>query len=327
MVEEGPRYKFGTVEVESELRDFDARDRSSRWSDQAGRLVQRQAGRRHGHRPERDRRRLRLRLRRRRARTTTATPKTLTMDVTFQVGETPRVYVERIDINGNTVTHDKVIRREFRLNEGDAFNALQVKRSPGPHPVARLLPGESRDQADRRARRPTGSSSASTSRRRRPASCSCRPASRASRSFIVSALDRAAQLPGQGPGAAAPASTIRAIRKSIELGFTEPYLFDKNILLGGDIFRRDYNSFNYRSATSATRPISQSRTGGGSALGVPVTEYRELRHALLARSTTRSRSTRALSYDRSATATGRCRPDVRSAARPAAICATSSASA
>ena len=51
------------------------------------------------------------------------------MNVTIKVGETPRVYVERIDITGNTTTRDKVIRREFRLNEGDAFNALKVKRS------------------------------------------------------------------------------------------------------------------------------------------------------------------------------------------------------
>ena len=51
------------------------------------------------------------------------------MNVTFKVAETPRVYVERIDITGNTSTRDKVIRREFRLNEGDAFNAAKVKRS------------------------------------------------------------------------------------------------------------------------------------------------------------------------------------------------------
>ena len=51
------------------------------------------------------------------------------MNITFRVGETPRVYVERIDIQGNTVTRDKVVRREFRLNEGDAFNAFKVKRS------------------------------------------------------------------------------------------------------------------------------------------------------------------------------------------------------
>jgi outer membrane protein insertion porin family len=53
----------------------------------------------------------------------------LTMSVTFQVAEAPRVYVERININGNTATRDKVIRREFRLAEGDPFNSVRVKRS------------------------------------------------------------------------------------------------------------------------------------------------------------------------------------------------------
>ena len=51
------------------------------------------------------------------------------VDLTFDVGEGPRVYVERIDIVGNTRTEDKVIRREFRLQEGDAFSAEAVRRS------------------------------------------------------------------------------------------------------------------------------------------------------------------------------------------------------
>src|SRR3546814_14609414 len=51
------------------------------------------------------------------------------MDITFDVGESPRTYVERIDVNGNTLTQDKVVRREFRLNEGDAFNSFAVKRT------------------------------------------------------------------------------------------------------------------------------------------------------------------------------------------------------
>jgi len=53
----------------------------------------------------------------------------LTMNVRFVIKEAPRVYVERIDVNGNTLTQDKVVRREFRTAEGDAFNSLQVKRS------------------------------------------------------------------------------------------------------------------------------------------------------------------------------------------------------
>jgi outer membrane protein insertion porin family len=52
-----------------------------------------------------------------------------TVDLVFDVGEGPRVYVERIDISGNVRTKDNVIRREFRLAEGDAFNAALVRRS------------------------------------------------------------------------------------------------------------------------------------------------------------------------------------------------------
>jgi outer membrane protein insertion porin family len=52
-----------------------------------------------------------------------------TIDVVFEVKEGQRRYVERIDITGNTRTQDRVIRREMRLAEGDAFNAVQVQRS------------------------------------------------------------------------------------------------------------------------------------------------------------------------------------------------------
>lgn len=52
-----------------------------------------------------------------------------TIDLTFNVNEGPRVFVERIDISGNTRTEDRVIRREFRLVEGDAFDAAKLRRS------------------------------------------------------------------------------------------------------------------------------------------------------------------------------------------------------
>lgn len=52
-----------------------------------------------------------------------------TIDVTFEVGEGPRLFVERIDISGNVRTEDQVVRREFRLVEGDAFNAAKLSRS------------------------------------------------------------------------------------------------------------------------------------------------------------------------------------------------------
>jgi outer membrane protein insertion porin family len=52
-----------------------------------------------------------------------------TIEVSFDVKEGPEVYVERIDVTGNVRTQDKVIRREFRLVEGDAFNSTKLHRS------------------------------------------------------------------------------------------------------------------------------------------------------------------------------------------------------
>lgn len=49
--------------------------------------------------------------------------------VTFKIKEGERVFVNRINISGNTRTLDEVIRREFRLDEGDAFNVSKIKDS------------------------------------------------------------------------------------------------------------------------------------------------------------------------------------------------------
>lgn len=51
------------------------------------------------------------------------------MGIHFTIAEAKRTYVERVEINGNTQTKDKVVRREIRLAEGDAVNSFQVKRS------------------------------------------------------------------------------------------------------------------------------------------------------------------------------------------------------
>jgi outer membrane protein insertion porin family len=51
------------------------------------------------------------------------------LDVTYDIQEGPRVYVERINIKGNTRTLDKVIRRELQFAEGDAFNTSRIEES------------------------------------------------------------------------------------------------------------------------------------------------------------------------------------------------------
>lgn len=51
------------------------------------------------------------------------------IDINFHIREGERIFVDRINITGNTRTHDKVVRREFRIEEGDAFNVSKIKDS------------------------------------------------------------------------------------------------------------------------------------------------------------------------------------------------------
>lgn len=52
-----------------------------------------------------------------------------TLDITFAITRGPRVFVERIDIEGNATTLDEVVRRQFRTAEGDPFNPREIRRS------------------------------------------------------------------------------------------------------------------------------------------------------------------------------------------------------
>lgn len=56
---------------------------------------------------------------------------TRTIDITFFVDEGPRVYIERIDVLGNDRSREYVIRREFDISEGDAYNKVLVDQGKG----------------------------------------------------------------------------------------------------------------------------------------------------------------------------------------------------
>ena len=56
-------------------------------------------------------------------------PEERTVDLSYQIKEGPKVYINNINISGNVRTLDKVIRREFRISEGDPFNAAKIRRS------------------------------------------------------------------------------------------------------------------------------------------------------------------------------------------------------
>ena len=270
VVEEGERYKFGAIEAESELRDLTAeqikqmvRLKPGAWfnakavedtvtglNEFAGNLGYAFADISPAY--ERD-------------------AEKKEMAITFRVGETQRVYVERIDIQGNTVTRDKVVRREFRINEGDAFNAIKLKRSQdriqslgffqekleikqaqGSAPDRVLLAVDVEEKATGQLQLSAGYSSLEK--------------------FILSASVAQTNFMGKGQEVSAGINYSR-YSKSVQLGFVEPYLFDRSILLGGDIYRRDYNSFNYDNNGDRNTTYEQVSTGGGIRLGFPVTEF------------------------------------------------------
>ncbi len=269
VVEEGKRYKFGDVTVDSEIRDFDNKKLAASLPLKKGdwynaKLVEdsvdqlSQSAGLFGYAftevsPEFQR-----------------DPETLTMGINFHIAQAQRTYVERIDINGNTQTQDKVIRREIRLAEGDAFNSFQVKRSQDRINSLgffqdKLEIKQSQGSAPDRVLLETNVEEKSTGELQLSAGYS------SLERFIIQANITQRNFRGKGQELRAGVN-YSSYSKSIELGFTEPYLFDKNIALGGDVFRRDYNSFNFTNNQRNTT-YSQVSTGFQLRTGVPLTEY------------------------------------------------------
>ncbi len=267
VIEEGERYKFGDVSVESELRDYKPQAdklaiKKGNWYN--AKLVEdtvesmTEAAGLFGYafaevNPDFQR-----------------DKETKTMSLVLKVGDAPRVYVERIDINGNTNTQDKVVRREFRVAEGDAFNSFQVKRSSdriqslgffqekleieqkqGSTPDRIILEANVEEQSTGELQLSAGFSSIER--------------------FIINASIRQRNFRGKGQELRASVN-YSTFSKSVELGFTEPYFLDKNIALGGDIFRRDFNSFNFVNNNRNTT-YQQLTTGFQVRVGVPLTEF------------------------------------------------------
>ena len=149
VVEEGPRYKFGTVEADSALRDLpNAQGQGARQAP-ARRLVQRQGGRGCGHRPQRGCRQPRLRLRRHQPGLRSRCRKAA--DEHHLPGRRDPARLCRADRHHRQHGHPRQghparvpaqRRRRIQRDQGQA--------QPGSHPEPRLLPGKARDQADRR---------------------------------------------------------------------------------------------------------------------------------------------------------------------------------
>jgi outer membrane protein insertion porin family len=189
-------------------------------------------------------------------------PATQSINLSFVVEEGPRVYVERIVVRGNTRTRDYVIRREFELGEGDAYNRVLVDRaerrlnSLGFFKRVRIInePGSSPDRVvvivdveDQ----PTGSFGISGGYSTQDG-------------FIGEVSVSESNFLGRGQFVRASASLGQRVR-GVDLSFTEPYFLGYRMAAGVDLF--------WRENTNSTYALyDTSNVGATLRLGIPLTD-------------------------------------------------------
>ena len=189
-------------------------------------------------------------------------PVTRKISLNYVIEEGPRIYVERINISGNTRTKDYVIRREFKVAEGDAYNPLmvdqakkrltnlglfknvEVKRRPGSAQDRVVLDVELVENSTGELSFGAGYSTAE--------------------GVIgdVSITER--NLMGNGQFLRLQLSGSLE-RLQVNLSFTEPRFLDRNLAAGFDLFHKEVDQ-------SSQSGFNSRRTGGSVRLGFPLSE-------------------------------------------------------
>jgi outer membrane protein insertion porin family len=266
-VEEGPQYKFGNINVETTLKDLNTEQLIAlaqslkgdtynanlveatvqAFTDEIGRLGYAFVN-------------IEPRLKK--------NPDALTVDVTYQINEGRKVYVERIDISGNLRTLDEVIRREFRLAEGDAFNTALLRRSQQrlrnlgffEKVDVTTEPGSTPDKVVIK----TKVTEKSTGELSFGAGFSTQDG------VLGDVRLTEHNLLGRGQDLSANL-TVSQRRQSVDISFTEPYFLDRDLAAGFDLFRTRTDFQNQSS-------YDETSTGGTLRMGYPLTE--NLRHSV-----------------------------------------------
>jgi outer membrane protein insertion porin family len=261
VVEEGEQYKIGQVNVDARLRDVDSNQLQRKVRTSTGEVynaeevekslqdLTREVGSR-GYafgqvRPVgmRD-------------------PATRTVNITYVVEEGPRVYVERINVRGNTRTRDFVIRRELDLGEGDAYNKVLLDRAerrlnntgyfkrvritnePGSAPDRVVVNIDVEDQ-------PTGAFSIAGGYS-------------TSEGFIGEVSVSESNFLGRGQFVRI-AGQMGQYSQGIDFSFTEPFFLDRRMAAGFDLFSKFSDNTKYSR-------YENRMTGGQLRLGLPFDE-------------------------------------------------------
>jgi outer membrane protein insertion porin family len=184
----------------------------------------------------------------------------LTIDLMFDIEQGVKVYIERIQVSGNTQTRDKVVRREVPLVEGDKYSASKIKeanrrvRNLGFFDEVNVTtePGSEKDQAVLNVNvkeRPTGTFSIGVG---------------------YSSVD---QMIGQGSIAQDNflglglkmkfSASLSGSSQTFSLGLTDPYFLDTDWTMGFEVYKteREYDDYD------------ENRTGGAIKAGHRIADF------------------------------------------------------
>lgn len=157
---------------------------------------------------------------------------TQTIDITFEVNEGPRVYVERINVKGNTRTLDKVIRREVRVAEGDPYNKVLIDRSKSR--IKSLDYFTEVEITDKPGSAPDRSELDVSVKEKSTGSFSIGVGISSTENFIVDFSIEERNLMGRGQNLRFRVQTSSRTRL-VDIRFTQPYFLDRNLAAGFSI--------------------------------------------------------------------------------------------
>ena len=189
----------------------------------------------------------------------------------FLVKEGPRVYIDKINVRGNVRTMDKVVRREFRIAEGDPYNADKIKRSQ--QRINNLGFFKNVDLKNTK----------STSKDKVNIDVAVEEQSTGELTFgagfsttdgalgDISVSER--NLLGKGQFLKLN-FTLASVRQELDLSFTEPYFMDKNFATGFDLFNIKQDG----GASNSNRTFDNETIGGAIRGSYPITEY--IKHSI-----------------------------------------------
>jgi outer membrane protein insertion porin family len=260
-IEEGDRYAFGAVDIQSGVRDVDPGALRSKLRFSSGGIYNAEL-------IEKSTEEMTIEMSKRGYAFAQVRPRgdrnfqTHQINIVFVVEEGARAYIERINVRGNTRTRDNVIRREFDIAEGDAYNRVLVDRAerrlknlnyfksvkitnePGSSSDRVILNVDVEEQSTGEFSIAGGYSTAD--------------------GIVGEVSVGERNLLGRGQTARA-AVTYGQRTRGVEVSFGEPYFLDYRLAFGIDLFAKQIDA-------SSSYVYRQETIGGGFRFGIPLRE-------------------------------------------------------